>query len=743
MRLVLPLALFASVALLPTPAAAEAPPVDLPPVNSQPVVVPALQTWSGGTGAFELPVRPRVSADRELSALADQLAGELTEITGRPANAAGRHGDIELDLDPALSDAAGGKRFAEEGYRLEVNRRGVKISAPTAKGVFYGTRSILQILARDTDRSSIPAGTSVDWPNYPVRGFMLDVGRRYFTPEFIRDYLRMMGWYKLNELQIHLNDNEIKAPGGDWSKAQSAFRLATDNLAFAGLAAKDGSYDRAAWDSFEDTAAANAVTLIPEIDAPGHARSFIAFKPELGLNGGNSDHLDLSKPESTAFMKSVFDEFTPWFRSKDVHYGTDEYTADRQLYKKFFNDMAAHLRSLGKHPRAWGSATAMTGTADGYDRDVTINSWNNGWYGPDAAVKDGYQFINTNDALLYIVPFADYYHGNGLSGQWLYENWEPHVFPGGKSVTPGEPLLRGAMSAVWNDLVRTSYTEHDVHRLVEPTFGLLGQKMWSGAKSGVPYSAFMKQLREVAPGPSLTTIRGTMGAPDPDEHSFGKPVTASSGTPAKAVDGVRLSRWQADRHDRRPWIQVDLGKPLPVHRVEFDIAEGRHQRVRVSDDGGTWRAFDGPTTARYVRVEGLSSLWSLKVFDAPDLARGKPTTASSSEVDYLGPANATDGDPKTRWASAYRDAEWLQVDLGAAQQISRVLLDWEEARGKDYDVQVSDDGAAWQTVAAVRDKAGAGVDEPSFAPVAARYVRMQGIKRATTYGYSVFRFEIR
>ncbi|RJL32905.1 hypothetical protein D5H75_15000 [Bailinhaonella thermotolerans] len=553
-----------------------------------------MREWAGGSGRFELPARARVSAeDAGLGALAGRVADELGEVTGRAARAIpGPGGDLVLGLDPAMAHPAGGERFRREGYRLEVTGERVRVTAPTARGVYYGTRSVLQILLRDPGRDSIPAGTALDWPGHRVRGFMLDVGRRFFTPGFIRDYLRMMGWFKLNELQLHLNDNEIRAPGGDWSRAYSAFRLRTADPGLAGLAAADGSYDRRDWDSFEDTAAAHAVTLVPEIDAPAHARAFVAFRPSLGLNGGNSDHLDLAKPESTAFMKRVFGEFTPWFRSPDVHFGADEYRGDPVLFRRYFNDMAAHLRSLGKHPRAWGSATAMSGGADGYDRDVTINTWSNKWYGPRAAKADGYRFINTNGGLLYIVPFAKYYHGNGLDGRHLYENWEPHVFPGGQSVSPGEPLLEGAMSAVWNDLVRREYTELDVHRLVEPTFGLLAQKMWSGAEAGVPYAAFMGHLRDVAPGPSLTRVRGTIGAAEPGELSHRRPATASSSAldPAHAFDGVRLTRWSSGP-TREAWLQVDLGARLPVNRVTLEWAgepPGEYE-IHLSDDGETWQ----------------------------------------------------------------------------------------------------------------------------------------------------------
>ncbi|MEU5845375.1 galactose-binding domain-containing protein [Saccharopolyspora shandongensis] len=775
------------VALVATMAHAGAKPA---PANAKPVVVPALQKWEGGTGMFELREHSRIVVAHEqgnellsdsppvggvsnmLDGLPARLSDEIEQVTGRKLEALPRvpqDGDIILSVDPGLADADGSARFAEEGYTVTVTDKNVTIAAPTAKGVYYGTRSLLQVLLLDDGRDSVPVGTAVDWPNYKVRGFMLDVGRRFFTPEFIRDYLRLMGWFKLNDLQLHLNDNGFKGDKPSWSEVQAGFRLKTDNPEFAGLASTDGAYDRADWDSFEDTAASNGVTITPEIDSPAHSLAFIKFRPELGLNGGDSDHLDLSKPQTTEFMKSVFDEFVPWFRSGDVHFGADEYRVDKPRYKDYFNEMAAHIRSLGKHPRAWGSLSVMAPTADGYDRDVTLNSWNNGWYGPQAMIRDGYSsFINTNDALLYIVPFAPYYHGQGLDGKYLYDQWEPHVFPGTESVAPGDPHLLGGMSAVWNDLTEDSYTELDVHRLVEPTFGVLAQKMWSGTKSEVPYSSFMGTVRTLGVGPGLTKVTTTLATPANGELSLGMPASASAGDAAGAFDGVSTTRWRSGPGNNA-WLQVDLGKPAVVSKVELDWAPayGRDYEIRVSGDGANWTTvasrtgrgsagldtltFD-PVTTRYVRLAGIRanqsnaghSLWSMRVFDTPDLALHQPTTASSSETPGLGPQNATDGDAKTRWASGYSDNEWIQVDLGAPRSIGRVLLDWETASGRDYDIQVSADATTWTTVAAVRDKPpGARADELSFAPVTARYVRMQGIKRTSTFGYSLWQLEMR
>lgn len=106
------------------------------------------------------------------------------------------------------------------------------------------------------------------------------------------------------------------------------------------------------------------------------------------------------------------------------------------------------------------------------------------------------------------------------------------------------------------------------------------------------------------------------------------------------------------------------------------------------------------------------------------------------------PSNAVDGTPSTRWASQYTDGQWLSVDLGSRQPFSKVNLDWESAYGKDYDIQVSDDGTTWRTVAQRRGLAAAGPDTLAFPATTARHVRMQGITRATGYGYSLYSFEV-
>ena len=128
-----------------------------------------------------------------------------------------------------------------------------------------------------------------------------------------------------------------------------------------------------------------------------------------------------------------------------------------------------------------------------------------------------------------------------------------------------------------------------------------------------------------------------------------------------------------------------------------------------------------------------------------NLAFTKPATASSTEQDWLRPANAVDDDTyRTRWSSEFNDRQWFQVDLGRSFYVCNVVLKWEDAAayGQAYEIQVSDDAQTWTPIYRTTGRKG-GTD--TLAPagnVAGRYVRMQGVKRGNSYGYSLYDFQV-
>jgi len=122
-------------------------------------------------------------------------------------------------------------------------------------------------------------------------------------------------------------------------------------------------------------------------------------------------------------------------------------------------------------------------------------------------------------------------------------------------------------------------------------------------------------------------------------------------------------------------------------------------------------------------------------------ALNKPVTCSSVENAGTACANAVDGNSGTRWSSAFSDPQWIRVDLGSNQSITRVKLNWEAAYGKSYQIQTSTDGTNWTTRYSTTTGNG-GIDDVTFAAVSARYVRIYGTVRATPYGYSLWDFEV-
>lgn len=125
-----------------------------------------------------------------------------------------------------------------------------------------------------------------------------------------------------------------------------------------------------------------------------------------------------------------------------------------------------------------------------------------------------------------------------------------------------------------------------------------------------------------------------------------------------------------------------------------------------------------------------------------DLALGRPVQASSTEVrEDVAPENAVDGDDSTRWSSAFSDPQWISVDLGKPTTIDHVVLNWEAAYAMAYSLQVSTDNKTWTSVYST-ESGGGGNEVLKFAPVSARWVRVYATKRATTFGDSLFSFEV-
>lgn len=482
-------------------------------VNPKPFVIPELKQWTGKDGNFIPGKDARIvctSQNPELLRIAKMFADDYRQMFGQTLSVVqgkAASGDFVLALSTD-------KKLGEEGYAIKITDR-VAASAPTTTGLYWSTRTLLQLAEQNQERS-LPQGVIRDYPDYPLRGFMIDCGRKFIPMSYLQDLVKIMAYYKMNTLQVHLNDNGFKQYfEHNWDKTYAAFRLESDT--YPGLAARDGSYSKKEFIDFQKQAASNFVEIIPEIDVPAHSLALTHYKPEIGSKEYGMDHLDLFKPETYEFVDALFKEYlegdNPVFVGKRVHIGTDEYSnAKKDVVEKFraFTDhYIRFVEGFGKQAVVWGALSHAKGDTPVKSEDVIMNAWYNGYADPATMIKDGYKLICIPDGMVYIVPVAGYYQ-DYLNEPYLYKEWTPaHI---GKSVFEEKhPSILGGMFAIWNDHAGNGISVKDIHHRIFSPLQTLSVKMWTGAQTGIPYETFNEKraLLSEAPGVNQLARIGT------------------------------------------------------------------------------------------------------------------------------------------------------------------------------------------------------------------------------------------
>ncbi|HEX7065229.1 MAG TPA: discoidin domain-containing protein, partial [Bacillales bacterium] len=243
-----------------------------------------------------------------------------------------------------------------------------------------------------------------------------------------------------------------------------------------------------------------------------------------------------------------------------------------------------------------------------------------------------------------------------------------------------------------------------------------------------------------------------MGGPSADDQtSF-----------AAAADGNIMTAYRADRVPKKEEaLTFTYSKAGKLDQVVIlqDTDSAVEANVQILNENGEWLKA-GTLSGGFSKVDvGLETKSIRLVWQGgsvppviyelipkwqhqnPNVITPEEAVASSSETDWLTPDNAIDMDPATRWSSGRTDNEWIYVDLGEEYMINAVKLDWEAAYGKGYKIQVSSDKENWTTVYSTTTGDG-GIDKIQFDEVNARYVRMLGTDRATSYGYSLWGFQV-
>ena len=432
-------------------------------------------------------------------ALTDYLEGTSLGSVPFAESATGNNG-IELNLGDS-SIVTG-----NEAYRIEIDKKGIRLSASTETGIFYGLQTLLQLL-NNSDNKTLPALTINDSPRFPYRGLHLDVSRHFFDKEFVKKQLNAMAYFKMNRLHWHLTDGagwriEIKKYPrltsfaawrpfdklNDWWVGGRTFCEQDDPRAVGGYYTQDDIREVVAY------AAERHITIIPEIEMPGHSEEVLATYPELSCSGKPYVNADfcIGTEKTFEFLENVLLEVIDLFPSEYIHIGGDEASksswktcprcqkrmADEhlnsvdELQSYMIHRIEKFLNDHGRKIIGWDEIIE-----GGLSPTATVMSWR-GEEGGIKAVKAGNQAIMTPGKYCYLDAFQDAPNtqpmaiGGYLTLEKVY-SFEP--VPDSLSTKEAE-LILGVQGNVWTEHIPTP--EHYEY-MIYPRILALAEIGWS------------------------------------------------------------------------------------------------------------------------------------------------------------------------------------------------------------------------------------------------------------------------
>ena len=499
-------------------------------VGVKPKVAPAVQQWYGKEG------QSSITSD---TVLATGDSGFDQAATFYQSDLASR------GLELATGDKQAQKRiefkkvenkgYGKEGYGIMIQDGVITIEAATNTGAFYATRTLLQM-----GESNLQNGEIRDFPSFSHRGFMLDTGRKFIPYDTLVDIMLNMAYYKMNDLQLHLNDNYIflkeHLAGKNLTQeeelkyvlehAKTGFRVETDIVGKNGQKlTSDEHYTKEEMQNLIKLAKALHINLVPEIDTPGHALSFVKVRPDLMYQGSLSDYrgkhnvervamldLDNKYDETLAFVKSVYDKLldgpdAPLHGVSTVHIGTDEYYGSRESYRRYVNDLIKYIKGKGYTPRIWGSLSAKRGKTAVDWKDVEVDIWSIGWQQPKEAIAQGAKIINITDIPTYSVPNGNNRqaaYGDYANYETQYNGWTPNDFRTGHGplLEASNPNILGGGHAVWNDnidLHETGLTSYDIFKRFFKSMQTTAERTWGSDRAATTFAERILPASPYAP----------------------------------------------------------------------------------------------------------------------------------------------------------------------------------------------------------------------------------------------------
>jgi hexosaminidase len=519
-------------------------------------------------------------------------------------------GDINIKIDPKASDSL-------ESYLMKIDDK-ITITAKSDTGIYYGLQTLLQLLKQG---KTIHKCLIKDWADYRERGLMVDNGFKFFSVDWFKKQIREMAYTKMNFIQFHVGENQ-------------GFRLYSDKFA---KYVKAPYYTKKDVEEIVEFASKRFVEIVPEIDIPGHAYCFCSINKSLPLVNINGDeytnYMDITKPEVREFVKSLYEEYIPWFKGKYWHLGCDEYDVGYEViphFEKFakakygakavakdaFNDYInwadSIARAHGKISRMWNDPISYyKGQKDvvKIDTSIIIDVWDAVEADTvDQVIAKGYKVMNSNKDYLY------YDLGTGYKpvNWYMSKNWRPNLFNGEREIPALHPKNLGAKISIWSNKPETE-TEDQVAKSILPNLRLMSQFLWNSMDVDTSYKVFSPKIAIIGSAPGVFYKKN----PLPGDIVFGKKVAVSSTekTPGidkdLMVDGDYETRWASGEADSA-WILIDLEEEYTINtlKLSWEWAFARAYQVQISKDSKTWNTFidkSGKEDSHFDLYQGLAA----------------------------------------------------------------------------------------------------------------------------------------
>lgn len=636
----------------------------------------------------------------------------------------------------------------KEGYALTVKRNKITITGDDQAGVFYGLQSLVQLLKISKGKLTIEGYHITDHPRFAYRGIHLDVSRHFFEPAAIKKWIDLLALYKINTFHWHLTDDQgwrIEIKKYPLLQSISAYRDETiighkkdsphkfDGKRYGGYYTQDEVKEIVKY------ATQRHITVIPEIEMPGHALAALAAYPQFGCTGGPyktatywgifDDVYCAGNDETFTFLQNVMDEVLPLFPSKYIHIGGDECPKtkwktcpkcqkrikdehlkdEKELQSYFIGRMEKYLNSRGRQIIGWDEILE-----GGLTPGATVMSWT-GEEGGIAAAKQHHEAIMTPEKFVYLDYYQSLYPeeplaGGGYTPLSKVYNYEPIT----NELTGDEAkYIKGVQANAWSEYMASP---EQAERQLFPRMLALAEVAWS-SKQNKDYDGFLKRLRYQQPLLKKLNINT-----------------------ADVFDEITDSVTETADHQVALTLKTTLPGAKIAYREEGDkeYSTGTSNSVTIKPRFGLVKAM--------VLLNGKQVGRTYEKSFTMHKAIGKTATLKNQPQGGYNPGNTFGLVNGVFGSKLYNDGQWYGfsgddleavVDLGSVQSVSRLGINvlkyhwqkmWEPTL---LTFEVSTDGSNYTEVYHQNDFPDNGVNavRANIKSQQARYIRVKGVNK--------------